>query len=236
MFGHYLHALTTHSPTQYELANLRSLNAENQERLFRKARTTAELCTNHHSENVIPQIMLRLQVKQEQHIAMLSVQKGDTQVSHIAKELPSLPVKTSFLKNRVNSWQVHLQRIAPFLVGGQGLWWTQEDGGFCFYDGDCDSDTRSNDTFVLLHYRHHSIPDVEERRKQCWIKIIEERIIIPATQVKVYDEDGISIGRIHYCNQAATYVPNPITPNIAPPTTSMSATSKPVRVLKNQRT
>lgn len=26
MFGHYLHALTSHSPTQYKLASLRSLN------------------------------------------------------------------------------------------------------------------------------------------------------------------------------------------------------------------
>lgn len=32
MFGHYLHALTAHSPTQYELTSLRTLNTENQER------------------------------------------------------------------------------------------------------------------------------------------------------------------------------------------------------------
>ncbi len=78
MFGHHLHAVTVHSPTQYELASLRSLNTENQERLFGQARSIAESCTNHHPENVIPQIMLRLQAKQEQHVAMLSVQKGDT--------------------------------------------------------------------------------------------------------------------------------------------------------------
>ncbi len=34
MFGHYLHAITAHSETQYEVACLRSLNTENQERLL----------------------------------------------------------------------------------------------------------------------------------------------------------------------------------------------------------
>ena len=59
MFGHYLHALTAHSPTQYELASLRSLNTENQERLFGQARLMiAECCTNHHPDNVIPQVII----------------------------------------------------------------------------------------------------------------------------------------------------------------------------------
>ncbi len=56
MFGHYLHAITAHSPTQYELSSLRSLNTENQERLFGQARVIAESCTNHHRDNVIPQV------------------------------------------------------------------------------------------------------------------------------------------------------------------------------------
>lgn len=30
MFGHYVHAITAHSPTQYELGCLRSMNTENQ--------------------------------------------------------------------------------------------------------------------------------------------------------------------------------------------------------------
>lgn len=59
MFGHYIHALTVHSPTQFELSSLRSLNTENQERLFGQARVIAESCTNHHTENVIPQVYRR---------------------------------------------------------------------------------------------------------------------------------------------------------------------------------
>ena len=54
IFGLYFHALTAHSPTQYKLASLQSLNTENKERLFGQARVIAESCTNHHPENVIP--------------------------------------------------------------------------------------------------------------------------------------------------------------------------------------
>ena len=84
MFGHYLHALTAHSPIQYELCCQRSLNTENQERLFGQARLIAESCTNHHAEN-IPQVMLRLQAKQQLSTTLMSVEKSDSQVSHIAK-------------------------------------------------------------------------------------------------------------------------------------------------------
>lgn len=210
MFGHYVHAITAHSATQYELASLRSLNTEGQERLFGQARSIAESCTNHHADNVIPQIMLRLQAKQEQHMAMLSVQKGDTQVSHIAKELPPLPgtsVKLSFLNHRLDSWQLHLKRISPFLTAGEDVWWTNTSTGFHFYDGDGDSATPSDDHFTLLHYRHHSIADVEERRQRCWYKIIQDRIMLPASEVKVYDVDGKNTGRLQYCNHTVTFVP-----------------------------
>lgn len=188
MFGHYLHALTAHSATQYELACLRSLNTENQERLFGQARGIAENCTNHHPENVIPQVLLRLQAKQERHMAMVSVQKGDSQVSQVAKNLPQLPgttIKNSYIRQREDSWQSHLQRISPFLLAGEGVWWTSTSGGFHFHDGDGNSAAR--DGVTLLHFRQHSIGDVEERRKRCWNKIVQERIPIPTTEIKVYD-------------------------------------------------
>ena len=83
MFGHYFHALTAHLPTQMELAYLRSLNTESQERLFGQARGIAESCTNRHADNIIPQIMLHLQAKQEQCGVLAAVTKGDSQVSKV---------------------------------------------------------------------------------------------------------------------------------------------------------
>ena len=98
MFGIYVHSLTAHSATQLELACLRSLNTESQERLFGQGRLNAEACTNHHPDNVIPQVMLRLQAKQEQREIISSVKNGDSQVSHVAKDMPQQPATR--VKNR----------------------------------------------------------------------------------------------------------------------------------------
>ena len=117
-----------------------------------------------HAENIIPQIMIRLQAKQEQRSTLISVQKADTQVSSIAKHLPKLPgttIKRTFIKHRVASWQIHLQRISPFLTRGEGVWWKHTDDGFRFLDGDDDPST--HDEYSLLHFRHHTILHVFKR-------------------------------------------------------------------------
>lgn len=122
--------------------------------------------------------MLRLQAQQEQRVVLASVQKGDSQVSHVAKELPQLlgtKVKASFIQQREDSWQHHLHRISPFLVAGEDVWWSYTPNTFCFHDGDTDS-SNSSDTFTLLHHCYHSVMDVEERRDACWKRLVDEQI------------------------------------------------------------
>ena len=206
MFGHYVHAITAHIATQHELACLRSLNTESEERLFGQARAIADYCTNHHPENVIPHVMLRLQAKQEQHDGLASVKKGDSQVSRVAADLPQLPgtrVKTSFIQQREDSWQIHLQRISPFLVAGVDVWWSYTGNGFLFHDGDTDR-ANAGDTFSLLHHRYHSVMDVEHRRDACWKRIVDEKIVIPAHSIKLYDSDGKKTGRLLYRDHTVT--------------------------------
>ena len=206
MFGHYVHAITAHIPTQYELACLRSLNTESEERLFGQARAIADFCTNHHPENVIPQVMLRLQAKQEQHDGLASVKKGDSQVSRVAADLPQLPgtrVNTSFIQQREDSWQIHLQRISPFLVAGVDVRWSYTGNGFLFHDGDTDR-ANAGDTFSLLHHRYHSVMDVEHRRDACWKRIVDDKIVIPAHSIKLYDSDGKKTGRLLYRDHTVT--------------------------------
>ena len=144
--------------------------------------------------------MLRLQAKQEQHEFLTSVKHGDSQVSHVAKDMPQIPgtrVKTSFIKGREDSWQVHLQRISPFLVAGEDIWWSSVPNGFIFHDGDTDSADPSDD-FSLMHHRYHSLMDVENRRDACWKKIIDQKTVIPALSIKLYNADGNKTGRLLY--------------------------------------
>ena len=65
MFGIYLHAITHHSPQQYEIVNLKSTNTEDEERLFGQAKNMVHKATNRQPQNVIPNVLLRLQAKQK---------------------------------------------------------------------------------------------------------------------------------------------------------------------------
>ena len=149
-----------------------------------------------------------------------SVEKGDSQVSHVAKNLSKLSgttVKASFIRHREDSWCNHLQRISPFLTAGEGVWWAHVDGGYHFHDGD--DDPHSENDFTLLHFRQHSLVDIQERRKRCWSRIVDERIAIPsrivderiaipAAEVKLYDQDGNCTGRLQYSSGIPTFIPH----------------------------
>ena len=46
--------------------------------------------------------------------------------------------------------------------------------------------------------------DVEERRENCWETIVKDRIMIPASSIKLYDSQGKKTGRLVYSNQHVT--------------------------------
>ena len=115
---------------------------------------------------------------------------------------------------REDSWQIHLQHISQFLVDGVDVWWSHTSNGFIFHDGDSDPDN-SSDVLSLLHHRYHSVKDVEQRRDECWKKIIDEKIIIPAHSIKLYDSDGNKTGRMVYQNNTVTLESDPSTATFA---------------------
>ena len=73
-------------------------------------------------------------------------------------------------------------------------------------------------TPLLLHFRQHSVRDVEERSRLCWAKVIEELISIPAKSIKVFDSKGDMTGRIMYSDEKVTYecVPSATTTSSPP--------------------
>ena len=89
MYGIYLHASTSHALQQYEIVCLKSINAENQERLFGQARKAAEATSNRHPENIIFTVLLRLQAKKEVGKILHSVNEADSKVSRAAANLAS---------------------------------------------------------------------------------------------------------------------------------------------------
>ena len=78
------------------------------------------------------------------------------------------------------------------------------------HDGDTDPENRS-DALSLFHHRYHSVKDVEERRDECWEKIINEKINLPAHSIKLYDFDGNKTGRMVYQENMVTLESDPST-------------------------
>jgi hypothetical protein len=138
----YVHALFVHGPQQHELVCSRSVNTENEERLFKSAANAAK-CTDRKPENMLPTVLKRLQVKRESK--MNPIQSLHQQNSRIGSHAEGLPkyvgttLKLEWIKKRLYAWQAHLKRVAHYLVQGKGVWWTtSESRDVCFRDGESD--------------------------------------------------------------------------------------------------
>ena len=186
LFGLYLHSLSNHAAEQYELVCMRSLNTENQERLFGQSRRIAERTSNKHPSNVITSILMHLQVKKD----MYSTTHGaDTIVRTAAKGLPTFQgtvVPYSIAEKYKDSWQAHLERISPFLVCGKEVWWTSTDEGYKFLDGNSDPCWNPAGP-TLLHFRDSNTNDVYERQYENWQYIMDNNIVLPASTIKCYN-------------------------------------------------
>ena len=176
MFGNYLHALTSHAPQQYEVLCLRSINTENHERFFGQARRSASLASNRTPENVIFNILLRLQAKRSAGNLLNPIQNSDSQVQRAASNLKQFGgtlFSKSFVSKRNHSLQAHLERISPFLLPGKGVWWLEVDECYQFLDGATDPEYHTEGP-ELLHYRSSTLKDVTRRQTDCWKIIVRD--------------------------------------------------------------
>ena len=199
MFGNYLHALTSHAPQQYEILCLKSVNTENHERFFGQTRRSATLTSNRTPENIIFNILLRLQAKRSVGSLLNPIQKSDSQVRRAASNLENFSgsmVSKLFISRRNHSWQAHLERISPFLVYGRGIWWFETADNYHFLDGATDPESHLEGP-LLLHYRSSTLKDVIQRQKDCWQTILRNSFEIPSQTVSVYDRDGELSRTIH---------------------------------------
>ncbi len=144
-----------HAPVQYEVVCLRSVNTENQERIFQKSKQIAITTTNRQPGNVVHTLLLRLQAKQLTGDLSASLRNGETRVKHAASAVPTFSgtvVYEDFIEGRSSSWQAHLGRISAYLLCGEGVWWEKVGSGYRFFDGDDDPGFRQQGP-PLLHFR-----------------------------------------------------------------------------------
>ena len=195
LFGAYLHALVAHAPQQLEIVSLRSVNTENQERIFEQAQRSATAASNRHPSNVLSTTVLRLQAKAAFIDIADATQNANRIVARSARELPmykGTTITKEFISSRSKSWQCHLQRIAHYLVHGKGVWWEDTHNGYRFFDGSNDP-TSHPEGPVLRHFRSTKLQDVFESARAIWKQILEKKLDLPTPLLQLYDNNGLPV-------------------------------------------
>ena len=173
-FGTYLHALVSHAPHQFEIVSLRSVNTENQERLFEQARRSATAASNRQPQNVLCLAILRLQAK-----AAFKPSPDSQKIANSPKYLGTY-VSRHFVKKREKSWEMHLRRISHYLVCWRDVWWKDTDEGYQFLDGHHDPTTHPEGP-TLRHFRSVSLKEVTISFTEVWNQVLTQGITLPTT-------------------------------------------------------
>ena len=137
-YGIYFHSIVTESPLITRIISPRSICTEEQEREFSTIKEITKRTSNGHANHVIPDSLLRIQAEN-----MTSEKSKPVVIQHslIGKYAETLPPSQNsvFSEDEINcfSYQAHLERIADFLMPGEGVWWHFDKDMRCiiFHDG-----------------------------------------------------------------------------------------------------
>lgn len=181
-----------------QIVSLRSVNTENQERLFEQARRSSTAASNRHPQNVLYSAVLRLQAKATFRNGMDTLQQADSIVGRAGANVPAytgMVLTKEFIKNRERSWQAHLQRISHYLIHGRGTWWKEIEEGYKFLDGDNDPKSQPSGP-QLRHFRSVTLKEVNTSALEVWDQLLQDKIELPTTGIVLYNKAGDPIERL----------------------------------------
>ena len=191
IFGLYLHAISCHASKQYELMCAKSCNTENEERLFGQAKAIALSTINRRPGNILPNILLRLQAKQQVKELFKEQRSQSNKISAEARAVhtpTNTKVPLEFVSRRLDSWQLHLEEISCYLVEGEGVWWkTCESEGVTFEFLNTEN---SHEDPKPQHYRAANFFQLKQQKQNAWEKIINSDTTLPTSGIELYDNDG----------------------------------------------
>ena len=156
----------------------------------------AESCTNRQLENVLQQMFICLQLL----LVQGKVKVKERKVARAAKSLTPYKgtvFQKEFIKTRMKSWLIHLQRISPFLLRGEGVWWYQTSEAYCFLDGDQHSLSKVEGPH-LLHYRSTSHKQLDAAKKVHWEAILRKGTTLPTPYIQHYNTEGMPTHRTFF--------------------------------------
>jgi hypothetical protein len=191
LFGVYFHNLSAHAGMMVRLISGQASNAEQQERIFNHIKRITRSTSNYHPEQIIPNLLVRLQAEKEMHLHADDASQQQAERSKLAEVLPSntnTSISLRLIRRHPRDWQAHLQCISDFLIEGEGVWRRRNEDTIVFNDI-ANSPSADNHGPQLHHFRSSFLMKEETYLQQCWQKCLDEEIPIPAEIVRVDEKD-----------------------------------------------
>ena len=194
LYGKYLHNLLVHSPVQYRIINGKSINCEGEERFFNTIKQITHTTSSNRPGHIIGNLVVRHQIETRckdtyQHTnERKQIDKDIRDLSLIIEKVQYNSLFTyEYIKNNVEDWQSHLERISDFLLEGEGIWWKKTKFGIEFND---------KTEFInyplkpkVCHFRSTDIHKTQIELEKNWLQLVEENMIIPIHKILEEDEN-----------------------------------------------
>ena len=154
-FDIYYHSLIRHLCEQYRVFSGRSVNTEKEEATFNTLKTFTNLTSNNHPQNVIFNLLIRLQTKEILAAGENEYDKNEeiffTLYQPIKSSFSNTLIPFNWIKTYPSFYQVMLEQLAYFLIADNKCWEETQNGVLFF-----DRDMREID-IKLHHFRSSSI-------------------------------------------------------------------------------
>ena len=193
-FGVYYHSLMIHAREQYRILSGRTANTEREEAMFTDIKNFANETSNHQSENIISNAVIRYQAKRKLE-GVTSITNTASYVNRlyepISKEHKNTTIPFAWITQFSSEYQTHLECISDYLLDKVN-WWEETKTCVMFYD--VDNCRNEESTLQLHHFRSSKLENEMDMLQQCWDKCTTVyRSSIPAKSIKHFDENRTKI-------------------------------------------
>ena len=196
LFGIYYYSIMGHSAEQFRLYSDRSTNTEKEEATFNTLKIFTNITSNHHTENIIFNAIVRSQAKEKfEGEKVISSQSKAFKVMYnpIKEKLQNSLISFDWIEKHPWDYQALLEQLADYLLENSDLkWWTETEKGILFFDNIKKND-RLNCKTKMHHFRSSSIKTVSNYVHECWLKCLNDTDMIPAYKIKVLMNSGIHV-------------------------------------------
>ena len=176
LFGQYFHAIAEHLARQSRQVSSKQTYAEQDERYFSGLKGISSTTSSREANHIIENGILRCQMEMKERKPFQALESKISKRAKGCLQYPDTVFDTKI--QRSHHFKAHLEKIADFLLPGQGVWWDWKGKDLVFFDGR-DSPSWREEGPWLAHFRSTNLKNERRKLKEAWDQICEDNITIP---------------------------------------------------------